>query len=463
MGKKKRNIPAGSKLLEKIKESQSRSKNATTNATTNAKIGACIMVKNEKLRILVTLESIKKWVDCLIIYDTGSEDNTIEIITNFCNDNNLQLHLKQGVFVDYSISRNVLLDFADDKCDYLLLLDCNDELQSGGFLRNFVDTYTGNAIGFNVKQKWWSGTEDQYFNVRLIRTKSKFKYHSSVHEYIDSELYRDSKEPRSLLHLPEIVIYQDRTKDDDKSAKRFAKDKILLERDIEKDPSNARATFYLAQTCKCLGHKSEAYYYSRKRLELGHFEEEIFHSYLRLGDLSQGLSLPWEESLSWYTKAFEHSARVEPLVQMSIYYRNKRKWHTAWMYCRMAGELDYPHEARLFVDRRAYDYGRWHEVSVVAYHLGHKDIAFIALLRILQQIHNIVDETNLQFFVKPENCDKVLKFVQENLDKQPEELFRRIAVWDSLVAEMLKKNQPAIDETVAPVRNGFRRMRAQRK
>ena len=94
------------------------------------KIGVLMMVKNEKLRISVTLESIKNFADCLIIYDTGSSDNTIEICENFSKQNNIPLYLKQGEFVNFEVSRNISHDFADtvEFIDYLLLLDTNDEL-----------------------------------------------------------------------------------------------------------------------------------------------------------------------------------------------------------------------------------------------------------------------------------------------------------------------------------------------
>ena len=40
-------------------------------------VGITMMVKNEKKRLHVSLESIKNVADALIIYDTGSTDETI--------------------------------------------------------------------------------------------------------------------------------------------------------------------------------------------------------------------------------------------------------------------------------------------------------------------------------------------------------------------------------------------------
>ena len=134
-------------------------------------IALVMMVKNENKRITVSLESVRCIVDKFVIMDTGSEDNTVEIIKNYCDKNKIELHLIERTFPSpfhYSNARNVVLDFADDKADFLLLLDCNDELKDGVNVRRFVDTYEGNSTAFHVCQEWWNGISlDKYYNIRL--------------------------------------------------------------------------------------------------------------------------------------------------------------------------------------------------------------------------------------------------------------------------------------------------------
>lgn len=43
-------------------------------------IAVAIMVKNEEKRIEITLNSIKDEVDGIILFDTGSTDNTVGIV-----------------------------------------------------------------------------------------------------------------------------------------------------------------------------------------------------------------------------------------------------------------------------------------------------------------------------------------------------------------------------------------------
>ena len=72
-------------------------------------IAVLIMVKNEKKRLHVTLESIKNFADSLFIFDTGSTDNTIEICKEFSKKNKIPLRLKEGEFVNFEVWYHSLL------------------------------------------------------------------------------------------------------------------------------------------------------------------------------------------------------------------------------------------------------------------------------------------------------------------------------------------------------------------
>ena len=50
------------------------------NSDINNILGALIMVKNEEISIQVTIDSVKKYIKHIIVYDTGSTDTTVKII-----------------------------------------------------------------------------------------------------------------------------------------------------------------------------------------------------------------------------------------------------------------------------------------------------------------------------------------------------------------------------------------------
>ena len=374
-----------------------------------------MMIKNEEKGIENTFNSVKEISQTFVILDTGSTDRTIDICKRYCERHHIKLYLKEEPFVNFCVTRNVLLDFADEVLvdektkrpipHYLLLLDCNDELRNAKELRQFVDTYDGPASGYYLKQQWWSGNSlDTYYNIRLVLSHQKWRYKGVVHEYICQPTTNDN----AILKLDNIVLFQDRTKDDDKSHRRFNRDKDLLYTEYLKDPSEPRTVFYLAQTCSCLGQHAESYLYYYERTKLGGFVEEQFHAYYRLGELSHVLGHPWEESLNWLLKAFYHSSRVEPLIRIVEYYREntplgekRPDYMTAYMYASMACKLMYPHQQVLFVDRQAYLYKRWHLMGTVAYYVGRYKEGKEACIRALQaEPENQLDMNNLQFYLK---------------------------------------------------------------
>lgn len=352
-------------------------------------LAAAIMMKNESARITVTLESIKGICDKVIIYDTGSKDESVNIVKKWCDENKIQLHLLEGEFEDFSKSRNKLLEFCDDKADYLLLLDSNEELKEGQNLRKYVDTYDGQQIGWHSRQVWSTASSvDQYYNIKFIKTRHGFRYHQSVHEYIMSQEAVDN--PELLDRATFFFLFQDRRYDDDKSKHRFIRDREMLYKEHLEKPDDARVLFYLGQTVMCMGQYHLAYRYYNQRTKINVFPEEIYHSYYHMARISQVLGHDWSESLILYLKAFEYTKRVEPLLRIAEYYTklgelNEQKvkeqyteqltktngkitgvnyvgcsyYDVALNYLRTSLELDYPEKCILFVNRQTYDYERW--------------------------------------------------------------------------------------------------------
>jgi glycosyltransferase involved in cell wall biosynthesis len=341
----------------------------------NIHISLILMVKDEHKRLQVTLNSTIGYVNSIIAYDTGSTDDTIEILTKHAVKNNIPLYLKEGIFVNFSISRNVVLEYADtfDNVDFLLLMDVNDELRGGNNLLEFVKTQTENlSTGYLMAQEWWSGKYDKYFNMRFLKNKSGWRYRGSVHEWLKNEKYddKDTGAPQVYKMSPDIVLYQDRTQDDDKSGKRFFRDKKLLLADHKKNPTDARTLFYLGQTCACLNHNEDCLYYYKLRSKLEGFQEEKFHALLRCGEVSEKLNHDWNDSMAWYMKSLEHSQRAEPYIKIAEHYKHINKFDLSYIFASAACRLSYPEHCILFVDKHAYDYTRWHILGIVSYYVG---------------------------------------------------------------------------------------------
>lgn len=343
----------------------------------NVHIAALIMAKNESKRIQVTLNSLKS-VNSIVFYDTGSADNTIDIVTKFCSENKIELRLKKGKFIDFATSRNVLLDYADSftDIDYYLLMDVNDELRSENLREFCINDIENTCTGYLVCQEWWSGNYSKYFNIRLIKARKGWKYHGKIHEWLKNETYKNDKEAYESKDIPLkinsdiITLYQDRTQDDDKTGKRFSRDKFLLLKEHEENPKNERTVFYLAQTLSCLNEYEDSLKYYIMRSEMDGFWEEKYHSLFMAGELSQRLNKPWETSLLYFMKSLEICQRVEPALKIAEYYQHIKNWVLSYTFIDLACKLPYPDNCMLFVDKLAYDYKRWHLLGIIGWYAG---------------------------------------------------------------------------------------------
>jgi hypothetical protein len=385
----------------------------------SSKFITVLMCKNEKSQIAeTTLDSIKDYCGHLIVYDTHSVDGTQDHLLEYCTNNDMRLDLKEGEFVDFAVSRNVLLDYCDevlkDHSDkFILQVDAHDVLKNGDTFVNFINNFKGPQTGFYVTQKWWSGSNlDSYYNVRLIRPHNQWRYNPDaiVHEYIMCPALESAKDPSTVVFKSEdLILYQDRTTQGDSSFKRFTRDKeMLFKKHLEK-PEEPRTLFYLAQTCGCLGLYDEAYKYYQLRIKQQGFWEEIYHAYFRLGETSILLKHNWEESFMWFMRAFQHSQRAEPLVKIAEYYiehnlqgQKQPEWHTAYMYAKMACDMAWPQNQILFRDLACYTYKRHHLLSRAAYYVGRYDEGKEACLKAIEARNLEIDRNNLKFYIDKE-------------------------------------------------------------
>jgi glycosyltransferase involved in cell wall biosynthesis len=374
-----------------------------------AKIACVMMVKNEKKRIVVSLNSVVNTVCCYIIFDTGSEDETKEIIIEHCKKFKINLYMIEGNFVDFSTSRNCVLDYSDTiSVDFLLLLDCNDELKGGDKLLQYANNeLSTDRTAYLLCQQWWSGQFDHYWNSRFVKTRNKWRYVYPVHEVMD---HPTESFPATKI-TEEVVLYQDRTQDDDKTKNRFKKDKILLRREYRKKPKDGRTVFYLAQTYSCLRDWPHTYRFYQERYHiLDGFWEERYQAAQRCGVAGEHLGLKWEIIHEWYLKSYALCDRAEPLIYIAEHYNKEKIWSLAYMYAKQACEVNFPKHCSLFIDKKMYDYDRYSKLGIIAYYYNKFNEGKWACEKALEfKPDSEMDRNNLQFYLDKE---KEIKEIQ---------------------------------------------------
>lgn len=148
------------------------------------KISLCMIVRDEENVIERCLESIKEVVDEIIIVDTGSTDNTKELIKKY--DAKVIDYKWQDNFAD---ARNFSFSMATK--DYILWLDADDIVPKKSAekildLKKVLDESID-----SVTMKYILGM-DEYDNItmslgrnRLVKRNCNFKWVGAVHEYLD--------------------------------------------------------------------------------------------------------------------------------------------------------------------------------------------------------------------------------------------------------------------------------------
>lgn len=385
------------------------------------KICLAIMIKNEEKTILKSLNSCKDITSHVRIYDTGSTDDTLSIIETFKIDNPLvDVGVKHGDFVDFAVSRNVLLEFVEETkdIDFCILLDSNDEMKGCEELLTFLQSQKEKndkgVTGYLVRQKWFTGNSmDTYFNIRLIKGNCGWRYISPVHESITNKIT-----PQTIIvkiETPNIMIYQDRTQDCENTYQRFKRDKVILLREHLKHPTDTRTLFYLAQTYGSLGLQKEAYYYYHLRVELGDYDEERYHSYFRMGEISRNLNSDSTVYINWFMKALElfPIPRVEPLIEIVNYYLfNNVNYNMAGLFSNLALHSSYPQFCNLFINKQHYDYTRYHLDGIIQYYLNNIKQGKTSCSTAIQYNQNLLENTTDQ--VKKMITYK-MKFDSDNL------------------------------------------------
>ena len=301
-------------------------------------INLCIMVKNGgpqfEQMLTVNLNLIDSWT----ILDTGSTDNTIEIINNLLvgkkNGN-----LYQEPFINFKDSRNKLLELAGTKCKFNLMLD--DTYILKGNLRNFLNEVRSDQYS-NSFTLFIHSDDTKYGSNRITKSNSGLKYIYKIHEVIDEQNNTNIVIPENRAYIfDERYDYMNtRTMD------RKQLDLKLLFEEIDEDPNNPRSYYYLGQTYNQLEDYEKAFFYFMKRYEFsnsGFIQERIDAAFEAARIANFKLNKPWDECEQLYNNAFKmDESRPESLYFIGIHFYLENNYNKAYIYFKKAFEIGFP-------------------------------------------------------------------------------------------------------------------------
>ena len=182
-----------------------------------------MIVKNEGKIITRLFDSVSSIIDSYCICDTGSTDNTKEIITEYFENKGIPGKIVNESFINFAHNRNFAMQSCFGMSDYILFLDADMILEvKPNFNKSILSSYDS----FMILQ----GTDDFYYNnMRIIKNNGLYIYIGVTHEYISTPPKNtQSNIDKNTLFIRDIG-------DGGAKADKFERDVRLLKKGIEEN------------------------------------------------------------------------------------------------------------------------------------------------------------------------------------------------------------------------------------
>jgi glycosyltransferase involved in cell wall biosynthesis/predicted O-methyltransferase YrrM len=301
-----------------------------------------MIVKNAGDTFKEVLEKNILHIDRWTILDTGSTDNTIQIIQDTLVPK-VRGELFQEPFIDFGKTRNRALELAGQVCKFTLMLD--DTYYVDGDLRGFLNEIRSDQFADSFSL-YITSNDVQYVSNRLLKTNRGLKYLFKIHEVVQDYDNKNVIVPLDRAQIQDIQseYMQKRTID------RKTFDLQLLKQSIQEDPDNPRHYYYTAQTYIGLENWEMAYKYFLHRVYHpveGFLQEKIDACFEAARTAQFRLNRPWEEVKPLYEKAYAlDPSRPDSMYFLAIkeYLDGNRK--TAYTLFKKTFEIGYPVHAQ---------------------------------------------------------------------------------------------------------------------
>lgn len=347
------------------------------------KICLNMIVKNEARVLPRLFRSVKDYIDYYVIVDTGSTDDTRELIRREMEGYGIEGEVHERPWVNFGINRQQALELAlaANKADWLLFIDADEEL--GVSDATFYDKLEP-GISYDIEKHQG---ELRYAVPHLVNVRSaRYRWEGPAHNYL---VVVEGEKRRELRKDVWIVYHhgQGAKSHAVTQEEKFLRDARLFEEELARNPDDARSQFYLAQSYRDAGllEQALAAYKKRASMENG-WDEERFMAQLEAGRASVRLEKPEAVVLGELVAAYRlRPTRAEPLYELARYFRAKKDYGMATLFAKAGVQTPRPND-RLFVAESVYTWRLLDELGVVAYWVGDYTTSKSTSEAVLQQV-----------------------------------------------------------------------------
>ncbi len=297
-------------------------------------ISACMIVKNEEELLPDCLESIRDWVDEIIIVDTGSDDKTIEIAKSYGAK---IYHQKwEG---NFSKHRNYSLSLASSEWVFIIDADERMVVDDVPVLMQTLQNKNVSIVSLNVFNVYGNREETTTFlpSVRLWRRVLNLQYEGIVHNLLNLGMEHPVVRVNARLkHLGYDLSPE-------KMHQKYIRTKTLLEKQLDENPDNAFALFNYAQILNADRSRGQDFPL--------HNIKSILKSALRAAEITspdvkkeRHIHLMCLNQIAWayfhnkeYDKSYEYAQKalsykkdyLDPLLLIGHIFAQQQKWEKA--------------------------------------------------------------------------------------------------------------------------------------
>ena len=236
------------------------------------RLTVCLIVRDNAHTIIPCLESIRPWVDEIIVVDTGSLDETPQL----CR----QLGARVSVFPwidDFSAARNASLDQASG--EWIFWMDSDDTIspENGARLRALADGEHAAAVLGYVLQVHCPGQGEGenddvtvVDHVKLFRNLPGLRFEGRIHEQVLGNI---RKLGGTVAWTDIFVTHSGSDQSPAGKRRKVERDLRILALDLAERPEHPFVLFNLGMTYHDLQEDEQAGHWLRRCLAVSHAEE----------------------------------------------------------------------------------------------------------------------------------------------------------------------------------------------
>ncbi len=293
------------------------------------KVSVYALCKNEEKNINRWYESMKE-ADEIIVLDTGSTDNSINLLKKYPK---IKLYQEKIIPWRFDIARNKSLSYVSKDTDICVCTDL-DEIFENGWRKNLEKYWDVDTTRAKYLYNWSfsdNGKPGTVFYLNKIHTRNNYEWTHPVHEVLTCNI----KEKEILIPGITLNHYQDKTK----SRSTYLP---LLELSVKEKPNDDRNVHYLGREYmyykewdKCIEtlHNHLSLPTSTWKDERSASMRYIAYAYYQKNYL--------EESIMWYKKAIQETPYLrEPYFDLGYLYYTLKDYTNCEYYLKKALKIE---------------------------------------------------------------------------------------------------------------------------